>query len=78
MLSEEDKLEIKNEIRSCFEEILNSQGITLAEHTKDHYFVSNLRNGVAQMRRATWWSIIVTLVPAILYLIWCAITNHKF
>ena len=77
MLSEEDRLEIKNEIRSCFEEILNDQGITLSEHAKDHYFVANLRSGVSNVRKAAWWSIITTLIPAMLYLIWFSLTHYK-
>lgn len=75
MLSEEDKLEIRNEIRSCFNEILNNQGMSLSDHAKDHYFVNSLRSGVSTARKATWCAIFTTLIPAILYLIWVAITN---
>ena len=69
MLDENDKREIKEVIRECFAEILSEQGMTPAEHTAQHTYIKSLQETSGIIKKASWWTLISTIIAAIIYAI---------
>ena len=74
-LSEDERREIKEEIWKAFRETYKEQGLTMAQHMTDHRWAHNVQEGANTIRKASYWTLTVTAVSALLGLIWCAITG---
>ena len=69
MLSEDEKREIREVIRECFSEFLSEQGLSTAEHAEDHKYLKCLQETSATIKKASLWTLVSTLVAAIIYAI---------
>ena len=69
MLSENDKREVKEVIRQCFSELLSEQGLSTAKHAAQHTYIENLQETSHIIKRASWWTLVSTLIAAIVWAI---------
>ena len=67
MLSEDDKREVKEVIRECFSELLSEQGLSIARHADDHRYIRGLQGTSNTIKKASWWTVISTLIAALLW-----------
>ena len=74
-LSSDDKREIREELHKGLKEFYADQDLTIAQHTKDHQFTCSLRKSTCTIRKASLWTITVTLVCALAGLVWGAMTG---
>lgn len=72
-LSEDDKREIREEIWKGLKEFFLEQGLTTAEHSKDHQFVKGWRESIKTVRMASWVTLITTGILSLLGLVWAAL-----
>ena len=75
-LSEEDRREIREEIKSCFRQELHEQGMDLHSHARDHEFISAMRGGTCTIRKASIWTLTAVLLGGFLGLIWAVLTGE--
>jgi len=74
-LSDDDKREIREEIRGGFKELYEEQGFTKAEHMQDHEAMHNIRKCSGTIRKASIWTITAFVVSSFLAICWCAMTG---
>lgn len=74
-LSTDDKREIREELWKGLKEFYAEQDLTIAQHTRDHLFVYTLRKSTCTIRKASLWTITVTVVCALAGLVWGALTG---
>jgi len=74
MMTEEDKIIIRNEMRIALEEFFENHGLTSKEAAENCRFVKSLRE-TTTMKRASWWTAGATLTAAILGLLYGLITG---
>jgi len=75
MMTEEDKIIIRNEMRIALEEFFENHGLTSKEAAENCRFVKSLRESTTTMKRASWWTAGATLTAAILGLLYGLITG---
>ena len=74
-LSEDDKREIREEIREGFKEFFAEQGITIAEHSEDHRRWRSLWEGIKAVRMAGLVTLVTTGITGLLGLLWMALKS---
>jgi len=74
-LSEDDRREIREEIRAGFKEFFAEQDITVAQHVSDHRRLQGLWEGIKVVRMACLVALATTGVTGLLGLLWVALKS---
>ena len=69
MLTEDEKREIREVIRECFSAFLSEQGLSVAKHSAQHAYIENLQETSHIIKKASWWTLISTIIAAVLWAI---------
>jgi len=75
MMTEEDKIIIRNEVKKALEDFFEDHGLTSKEALENCRFVKGLRESTTIMKKASWWTAGATLTVAILGLLYGLITG---